>query len=545
MLLPATLLACNRGDDHKDVGVLLVGTPDADVGPEDAAPGTLAHADLPIVPVVPNVDDDDRDGSLDWGQGRPEGDNDFSVFTIDAPHKVTLTLTGDVESLRIWSGGAVVMNDQVTTLELAKGPHELELEAGDYLAEGRLVVSDNATGEAVEVLLMGAPLILNHHLQPSERVASMRASYGTSWNNYDMIDDYHRILGDSFEEVRMNTYQSDVWVQDEIEFATLTSADGAMQFVIDSIRNGQGQAGAGLDDLAEDQFEDVDFGLGTWGGGQATSQDSFGNLEISPPVTVDGVDYPFGRIYYGDNGGRMAPTQKLQDFLAAQRVQSPVEVDSSWLCVGHVDEYSSFIPDPGSEKGFKLVFGDIDAAYAVLEAMDPDTVLTRYEPTPAKGGHDYASVGEILEDAQLRAYNEDIQRDVLDPQLEQFKTEFGLDDSDIVFMPSLIEEVGWCGGTALGLIPGMANLIVADAEDGQTTLFLPDPYLRTDEDAQEDDPMIAQVVSLLPADLDVAFLDDWHMYHIAMGEVHCGTNVVRTPDDGADWWLDARHLLEN
>jgi hypothetical protein len=545
LALPVSLLACNKGDDKKNSGQLLVGTPDADVGPDDATPGALGHAELPIIPVVPNVDDDDRDGAVDWGQGRPEGDNDFSTFTIDAAHKTTLTMSGQVDKLRVWKDGAVLLNDQVTTVELAKGAHTLELEAGDYLAEGRLVVSDNYNEDAVEVLLMGAPLILNHHLQPSERVAAMKVSYGGSYTNASMIDDYQSKLGGAFEQVKSNSYEGDVWVQDEIEFATLTSADGTMQFVIDSIRNGQGGAGSGLDDLAEDQFEDADFGWGEWGGGRANSQDSFGNLEVSPPVTVDGVHYPFGRIYYGDNGGSYAPTQPLQDFLAAQRVQSPVEIDSSWLCVGHVDEYSTFIPDPSSEKGFKFVYGDVDAGYALLESMDPDTFLTRYEPSPGQNGHDYATVGEIVEDDHLRAYNEDIQRDVLDPQLEQFKAEFGLEDSDILLMPSLFEEVGWCGGTAVGLIPGMANMIVADDADGQTTLFLPDPMLRTDVGEQTDDPMIDAVRDLLPSDLDVMFLDDWVVYHIGMGEVHCGTNVVRTPHDGADWWLDSRHLLEN
>lgn len=40
---------------------------------------------------------------------------------------------------------------------------------------------------------------------------------------------------------------------------------------------------------------------------------------------------------------------------------------------------------------------------------------------------------------------------------------------------------------------------------------------------------------LTPLGLTVRFLDDWFEYHIALGEVHCGTNTLRTPKT-AKWW---------
>ena len=30
-------------------------------------------------------------------------------------------------------------------------------------------------------------------------------------------------------------------------------------------------------------------------------------------------------------------------------------------------------------------------------------------------------------------------------------------------------------------------------------------------------------------------IDDWDTYHIRAGEVHCGTNTLRTPTF-SDWW---------
>lgn len=48
-------------------------------------------------------------------------------------------------------------------------------------------------------------------------------------------------------------------------------------------------------------------------------------------------------------GRRMA--KAVRNFLAAQRVQAPVELFSDWLQVGHVDEFLSFIPAPDRKVG--------------------------------------------------------------------------------------------------------------------------------------------------------------------------------------------------
>jgi len=42
------------------------------------------------------------------------------------------------------------------------------------------------------------------------------------------------------------------------------------------------------------------------------------------------------------------------------------------------------------------------------------------------------------------------------------------------------------------------------------------------------------VVSNLPG-FNVRFIDDWYAYHLHGGEIHCGTNVKRTPP-ALKWW---------
>ena len=61
----------------------------------------------------------------------------------------------------------------------------------------------------------------------------------------------------------MARYGYDVWVQDEFEFATLTSPGHRMDVVIDSIRSDNG---SGLDNLAEEQWEAPNVAVRTWRG---------------------------------------------------------------------------------------------------------------------------------------------------------------------------------------------------------------------------------------------------------------------------------------
>ncbi len=90
----------------------------------------------------------------------------------------------------------------------------------------------------------------------------------------------------------------------------------------------------------------------------------------------------------------------------------------------------------------------------------------------------------------------------------------------------------------------MVNLIVANRGE-QTDVFLADPFTRDSDDplvGQDEDPVIAHVRDMMPDTLDLHFVDNWAVYHAQLGEVHCGTNMTRTP--AADWWSVAGHLLE-
>jgi protein-arginine deiminase len=116
------------------------------------------------------------------------------------------------------------------------------------------------------------------------------------------------------------------------------------------------------------------------------------------------------------------------------------------------------------------------------------------------------------------------------------KAELGLLDEEIVLVASLFEEPIGCGPYVAALIPGMANLLVVNPPGEPTKIFTADPFVRSDLTDPSTDPIIADFVAKMPADVEVVFLDDWETYHLALGEVHCGTNGIRTPT--YQWWLD-------
>ncbi len=522
-------------------GTVLAGcTAPADTDAEETGrEAVVGDDDAPTLPAGPvigvaNIDDDDENGEIDWDDaaGGEDAENDRVAVDLSGFGPLDLSLEGEgLDTVRVWRDGELLLGTGATSASAVE-EGVFEVEFGAFLSTATLRVTPTDTPEsAVTLTLAAAPLILNNHLQGAELVVAMSAT-GRSGNEA-FVDGFSGALPGAFESFSLQEYGWDVWVQDELEFATQTAPGHRMDVVIDSIRTAGNRY---LDKLPEAEFEGPDTAVETWGGRTPTSQDSFGNLEVSPPVTVGGVAYPFGRIYWGENRGR-GLTNELAELLEAQKVQDPFQLDISWLCVGHVDEFSSFVPDPTAPKGFRFLYADIPLGRSFLEGLDPALSLPRY-----RTDHGYATVGDILEDDALWASNEDMQADYLDPNLEIFKAELGLDEADIVRIPAVFEESAKCGGGALALIPATVNLVVADVGDGTTQVFLPDPYLRTDDDDPGSDPFIDEVSALLPANLTLNWLDDWDTYHLQWGEVHCGSNTRRPPD--RDWWTDAMHLLE-
>jgi hypothetical protein len=99
--------------------------------------------------------------------------------------------------------------------------------------------------------------------------------------------------------------------------------------------------------------------------------DAGGNVLVSPPVA--------GRFRWGLIITSRQMQQPIKDFLKAQRAQTTpngelVEIDTSWLKVGHVDEVVAFVPDT-KRRGFRMVLPDPEAGLKLLAAVPPETAL--------------------------------------------------------------------------------------------------------------------------------------------------------------------------
>ncbi|XP_041129502.1 protein-arginine deiminase type-2-like [Polyodon spathula] len=316
--------------------------------------------------------------------------------------------------------------------------------------------------------------------------------------------------------------RGDRWMQDELEFGYVEAPHQRFPVVLDSPRDGK------LKDFPYKELLGPDFGYVTRVAFNetVTSLDSFGNLEVSPPVTVNGKEYPLGRIIIGCafpttvKGRNM--TKVVQDFLWAQKVQAPIAVFSDWLFVGHVDEFMTFIPAP-NRKGFRLLLASPDAAYTFFRGLQ-------------KKGHGKAkmfeglkdeevTVDQILSRKQFQQENAFVQS-CIDWNRDVLKKELGLEEEDIIDLPILFSLRP--DKRAVAYYPDMVNMIVLGKNLG-----IPKPY----------GPKIngvcaleKEVCSLLGGlGLNIFFIDDFASYHKLLGEVHCGSNVQREPFS-YKWW---------
>uniref|UniRef100_A0A8D1LNU0 Peptidyl arginine deiminase 2 n=1 Tax=Sus scrofa TaxID=9823 RepID=A0A8D1LNU0_PIG len=318
--------------------------------------------------------------------------------------------------------------------------------------------------------------------------------------------------------------RGDRWIQDEIEFGYIEAPHKGFPVVLDSPRDGS------LKDFPVKQLLGPDFGYVTREPlfEPVTSLDSFGNLEVSPPVTVNGKTYPLGRILIGSSfplsGGRRM-TKVVRDFLQAQQVQAPVELYSDWLTVGHVDEFMTFVPIPGTKK-FRMLMASTSACYKLFREKQKEG---HGEAIMFKGLGGMSSkritINKILSNESLVQENQYFQR-CLDWNRDILKKELGLTEQDIIDLPALFKMDD--NRQARAFFPNMVNMIVLDKDLG-----IPKPF---GPQVEEVCCLETHVRSLLePLGLCCTFVDDISAYHKFLGEVHCGTNVRRKPFP-FKWW---------
>jgi protein-arginine deiminase len=437
-----------------------------------------------------------------------------------------------------------------------------DLKAGvDLYLEGKNVIRDSAVfdgfvdvavtiedgagwkGGTDKVRMRLAPVILYNHTQPAIRAWATR-----SGSNKKYLTDMLAAVdasnnGTKFEEVTSFSY--DIWTQDYFEtgYMTMPGADGKPHVIRAYVRAASSwgsQTGNTLraaGSLVFSRFRGPDAaGIQQYAQASLKSNwntlDSHGNLEVIPPYSYNGKDYPFGRVFRG-NVQKAAVDPSFQKMLDSQGAQPHVFVDTSWLLVGHVDETISFVTSPGP-RGWKMLANDATMAKKMLQdqvdAGNGGTMLHVGKQWPNSAGSGWVpadiSIQDLLNDAEVMASSNEAIVEV-DAQLAILKEATGLADDEILHVPFLHTSTY---GASMAYQPGMVNGVALS----DTIFASPDPFGPVI--GGKDIFKTAMETELAKAGKTVKWVDDFMTYHINIGEIHCGSNVERDISNTKNWW---------
>ncbi|TVL93014.1 protein-arginine deiminase domain-containing protein [Streptomyces sp. SAJ15] len=565
---------------------------------------------------LPNIDDDAKRCRTTGPDGKPLSDaklakcNDAADTTVNgaadakdlarlrtvpmaqAPKDAsgTVRVTGKgAKHARLFikrAGGwtAVTAKTTLTAAELRAGV-ELGLEGTDVVRDRavwdgsavvELKVTAGSTTTSDKVTLHVAPLLTQHHLQRAQRMLVTEIQGKGPFSRAQQkfvkdLDTQAKKAGVKQSTVKFTKY-GDIWAQDFVEpaYAGMTGEDGRPRTIRIMLRSAQPDREAGRE-LFE-KLRGPDMGVVQVTGVKDSEEwtlNSMGNLETIPPYTHGGRSYPAGRIIMGerkDTGSK--PAKAMRTLLASQGLQNPLFLDTSWLHVGHVDEFVQFLPAPGTPRGWRIGVADPDAGMKLLrDAKAAGHGKTKmfsvkgFEGMPAPK----ETIDQTLADKKLRADNA-LAAKRIKANLEVLKRETGVTDAEIVRVPALFTR-GTDEGVAADRMPllrrigGSADTPEAVREYGQQrelgkptgpsvmtsayvpgavngVLLGPDRYLAP----RQWGPVIggkdiftqAVTAAYRKAGFKVSYIDDYYTYHLGMGEVHCGTNTLR--DTTKPWW---------
>ncbi|MEV4310898.1 protein-arginine deiminase family protein [Actinocrispum sp. NPDC049592] len=436
-------------------------------------------------------------------------------------HGVTLGVEGVdvIRDTKVWDGKVTLkltVGDQTSTVDLREAP----------------VVMQNNTQRVQDVLIAD---------QRSSDAAFDKAMAGA------VNQPLHRV----------NT-SGDDWMQDVFEPAYMSIPGSSMRVLIPSVNNSR-RIGART---AWTEFAGPDVAAihvpHAFTLNEHESLDSMGNLETVPPRPGS----PLGRIIVGEGEPGEGPAPEMLTFLRSQGVQNPLVLDTSWLDVGHVDEFIQFLPAPGSRLGWKAAVADPRLGLQLLRNAGHRDQIMHGDLPPLEWPYDLhietRTIGEFLADEQFVRTNENAAA-----KIDANVAKLGLTEADIVRVPGLFsyKSLDWnflkqdidqmqpgperdkklaelhAMTTAIAEIPNAVNGLVlngaesksaesksADSKNGR--YIAPKPYgpIINGKDIFAD----AISKAFQGIGLQVKYVDDLLGAHFSGGDIHCVTNTLRT-----------------
>lgn len=448
---------------------------------------------------------------------------DLPLALADLTNGVTILLEGKdiVRNMGTWDG-FVDVTLQVTV------PENKYWKPGTYTDTVRLRV---------------APVLTFHHLQPVE--TAYASAVPRDADSVKFLADVRTALMAASPNMTLVTANTqDQWAQDFFEtgYATMPGANGAQRVMRVFFRS------ANIENPFDRNFPMRDAGrivftrfrgkdvagiqqVDLRSPEDSQSLNSFGNFETIPPYANGGKHWPLGRVIRGSITG-FAPDQSFVSMTEAQRYQEPsVNVDTSWLLVGHIDETMSFLK-ASTPRGWILLVNDARLAKSMLEAE----VARGNGATPMFVGMNWmddqgneqparTTISALLAKTDIMMASAEAAVKV-DEQLAIFKRETGITDAEIIKVPFLHEDVQ---GTSLAHMPGTVNMFVLDDK----TVAVPNPHGPIIDGKDLFQKQLED--ALAPYGYTVKWVENWNLYHRLAGEVHCGTNAMRAIPS-TKWW---------
>ncbi|RZB16675.1 hypothetical protein StrepF001_25735 [Streptomyces sp. F001] len=567
---------------------------------------------------LPNIDDDSKRCPTTGPGGRPLSDAKLAACNDASDKKVNgsadaadlarvrsvpiRNLPSDAEgSVKVTKGAAqtrvfvkrngawkpVTSQTRVTRAELRAGV-EFGVEGKDVIRDSaqwdgrvaiRLKVASSAGTASDSVTLRAAPLLTHHALQSTQQLMVTKVRGNDPWAKTQRkfvkeLENESRAAGITKPLVTFEKY-GDIWAQDFVEpaYLNMTGPDGRQRTMRVMLRSAQDR------EAGRELYEKVrgpNIGVV-----QAKGRDmqrwetlnSFGNLETIPPHAQGGKSFPAGRIIMGErkDGSGVRPSKEIRTLLKSQGLQDPLLLDTSWLHVGHVDEFVQFLP-ADTPRGWRIGVADPEAGLRLLrDAQRGGHGAAKMFSVPGFDGAQAPkeTIDQALASRHLVGDNEMAARKIA-ANLGILKRETGVTDGEIVRVPALYTRGMETGdeGTRMPLLRRLGGSAATEAAEthGQqrfldraasaapapgtvmTSAYVPgavngillsrDRYLAP----RQWGPVIggkdifteAVTAAYTRAGMKVSYVDDWYTYHVGMGEIHCGTNTLR--DASAAWW---------
>jgi protein-arginine deiminase len=322
-----------------------------------AADGMVAARSADGVVVLANRDDDDRDGVPDADDEQVNGPadaRDLVAVRVPVPEGTTrVRLSAGEAPLRFF------VLDGDSWRHLGRGAGVVEVPAGDdrrelvvhveasawaglpagWSGSGLITASGDgpAAAKPAEIAFRVAPVRLLPSTAEADEVFVATGRY----DNAGFLATLRGVLGPLGVPLREHEARDwrEMWMQDTMEIGIAATEKARMHVVLAGLRNADSFPPTLLGpDVAVAEVA----AARPLAGGDAWA-DWYGNLEASVPTPV----HPQGRVIHGRN--RLTGCSFHPDavaFLAAQREQPPVWIDTSWLLIKHVDEIVAFMPGP-------------------------------------------------------------------------------------------------------------------------------------------------------------------------------------------------------